>query len=164
MSTRSDSTSPPGSRLPPQRPQRRNDVLQPRTIRGSGVGSVPRQSFEDFELIIVDDGSTDDSRTQLQRLDDKRISLILQDNAGPSAALNAGVERALGQYIAFLSSDDVCSERRLQIQLEYLRAEQADLVFTLPQLINVEGSREDDTLYPILFGKTCSSSAELFRE
>ncbi|WP_324983109.1 glycosyltransferase family 2 protein [Hyalangium sp.] len=127
------------------------------------VGSVLEQSLGDLELIIVDDGSTDDSRRILKSLEDPRISLIFQDNEGPSSALNTGLARARGQYIAFMSSDDVSLPHRLQTQLEFMRAEQLDLVFTLPQLIDERGRRLDDGDFPAFFGKTFSSSAELFR-
>lgn len=127
------------------------------------VDSVLWQTLRDFELIIVDDGSTDDSRRILKSLTDPRISLVLQDNEGPSAALNAGVARARGQYLAFMSSDDVSSAQRLQTQLDFLRAEKLDVLFSLPQIIDTKGNRRDDEDFPTFFGKTFSSSAELFR-
>ncbi len=127
------------------------------------VASVLGQTLRDLELIIVDDGSMDDSRRILKGLEDPRISLILQDNEGPSAALNAGAARARGQYIAFMSSDDVCYAHRLQTQLEFMRAEQIDVLFSLPQIIDTKGNRLEDQDFPAFSGKMFSSSAELFR-
>ena len=70
------------------------------------AGSVLKQSFGDFELIVVDDGSKDGSSAAVRSLKDRRISLIVQKNAGVSAARNRGVQAARGKYIAFLDADD----------------------------------------------------------
>jgi glycosyltransferase involved in cell wall biosynthesis len=70
--------------------------------------SVSQQSFNDFEVIIVDDGSTDNSVIEIQPfLTDERFCLIQQENEGVSAARNKGAERANGEYFAFLDSDDL---------------------------------------------------------
>ncbi len=70
------------------------------------LGSVLGQSFRDFELIVVDDGSKDRSPAAVKAFKDRRIQLIVQKNAGVSAARNRGVAAARGQYITFLDSDD----------------------------------------------------------
>ncbi|MDP1902573.1 MAG: glycosyltransferase [Rubrivivax sp.] len=70
------------------------------------VGSVLAQSFQDWELIAVDDGSVDDTRAWLDAQDDARIQVHGQPNRGVSAARNAGLERACGDYVAFLDADD----------------------------------------------------------
>ncbi len=64
------------------------------------------QSLNDFEVIIVDDGSSDDTREVLASIKDSRLVVVHQDNAGPAAARNHGMRVARGQYIAFLDSDD----------------------------------------------------------
>ena len=75
---------------------------------GSAIESVQRQSRADFELIIVDDGSTDDTASRVEPfLRDERIRLISQRNLGVAAALNRGIGSARGQYISFLGSDDL---------------------------------------------------------
>ena len=76
---------------------------------GEAVGSVRGQSLADWELIIVDDGSTDGSAEVAAEAagGDERISLLRQANAGPAGARNAGVARARGEWLAFLDSDDV---------------------------------------------------------
>lgn len=70
------------------------------------VQSVLNQTFSDFELIIVDDGSTDATKKVVETFKDPRIRYIYQTNKGRSAARNAGAALALGKYIAFLDSDD----------------------------------------------------------
>lgn len=70
------------------------------------VHSVLGQSFRDFEVIVVDDGSTDDGAARVRQITDPRVKLIRQPNAGVSAARNAGIEAATTELIAFLDADD----------------------------------------------------------
>lgn len=70
------------------------------------IHSVLSQSYSDFELIVVDDGSTDQSYHVSGNIKDKRIKLLQQRNQGVSAARNAGVQQATSEYIAFLDADD----------------------------------------------------------
>lgn len=71
------------------------------------VGSVLRQDFDDFEVLVVDDGSVVDIRSIVEAFSDTRIRYHRQPNRGASAARNAGIDRARGDYVAFLDSDDV---------------------------------------------------------
>ncbi len=70
------------------------------------LSSVLAQTFQDFEIIIVDDGSTDDSATKVEKYLSERITLIAQPNAGPGAARNKGASVARGELLAFLDADD----------------------------------------------------------
>lgn len=72
----------------------------------SSVASALGQSFADMELIVVNDGSTDDSAAQLSTIHDPRLRVIDQPNCGVSAARNAGIAAARGEFIAFLDADD----------------------------------------------------------
>jgi len=83
------------------------------------VDSVLAQSFEDFEVIVVDDGSTDDTETVMRQYQ-SRVRHIMQSNAGVSAARNRGIEESHGRYIAFLDADDVWHAQKLERQLTAL--------------------------------------------
>ncbi|MBE0471435.1 MAG: glycosyltransferase family 2 protein [Methyloprofundus sp.] len=75
--------------------------------------SVLAQSFRNFEVIVVDDGSTDDSLEKVQSVVDERIKVIHQNNQGVSVARNRGIQEAKGEYIAFLDADDFWYEWHL---------------------------------------------------
>ena len=70
------------------------------------IDSILAQAFEDWELIVVDDGSTDDTKERIARYDDARIKYIFQENAERGAARNKGVKESTGNYVFFLDSDD----------------------------------------------------------
>jgi glycosyltransferase involved in cell wall biosynthesis len=86
------------------------------------IRSVLAQDFSDFELLIVDDGSSDDTREVIGRFSDQRIRLFGQENKGISAALNAGLSAARGLYIARFDADDICLPQRLSRQAAFLDA------------------------------------------
>lgn len=73
---------------------------------GATLQSCFEQSFDNLEVVVVDDGSTDDTRAVLAAMDDPRLVVVHQENAGPAAARNHGMRKARGNYIAFLDSDD----------------------------------------------------------
>jgi len=70
------------------------------------INSVLLQSFEDFEIIVVDDGSTDSSVLNVRSIGDFRMVIIQQENQGVSSARNRGIKESVGEYVAFLDADD----------------------------------------------------------
>ena len=84
------------------------------------IRSVLDQTFSDFELIVVDDGSTDNSAEIAASFQDSRIKILKQTNAGIVAALNAGLQVARGKYIARMDADDISVPNRFEKQVEYL--------------------------------------------
>ncbi len=81
------------------------------------IESVLSQTFEDLEIIVVDDGSTDNTKDVLNKYSDK-IKYYYQDNKGPASARNLGIKNASGSYICFLDSDDIFIPNKLQVQID----------------------------------------------
>lgn len=80
----------------------------------STIESVLAQTFQDFEIIVVNDGSTDDSDTVIQSISDTRIKYFQQENKGASAGRNVAISKASGQYFALLDADDLWDENYLE--------------------------------------------------
>jgi glycosyltransferase involved in cell wall biosynthesis len=91
------------------------------------ISSVLSQTYEDFELIVIDDGSDDHTREGLSRFKDHILLLNHTENMGVSAARNSGIEKARGEFIAFLDSDDQWMPEKLEVQIDFFR-ENPDIV------------------------------------
>ncbi|WP_458454913.1 glycosyltransferase family 2 protein [Methanobrevibacter sp.] len=96
---------------------------------GKAVQSVLDQTFEDFELIIVNDGSTDSTSDVLNDFSDSRIIVINQSNQGPGASRNRALSIVRGDYVMFLDSDDWYCEDALETAFEGITKYDADLTF-----------------------------------
>jgi glycosyltransferase involved in cell wall biosynthesis len=86
---------------------------------GEAVDSVLAQTYKDYELIVVDDGSTDQTREVAAAYGD-RTRYIYQDNRGLSAARNTGVAASKGEYVGFLDADDVWLPNKLEVEVQFL--------------------------------------------
>jgi len=83
--------------------------------------SILEQSFKKFELIIIDDGSTDQTKEMIKTYKDRRIYYLYQENHGVAHARNRGLEQARGQFVAFLDSDDRWVPQKLERVFEYIQ-------------------------------------------
>jgi glycosyltransferase involved in cell wall biosynthesis len=102
------------------------------------VESVLTQSFRDFELIVVDDGSTDGSRAVLERFG-AQVRLIAGPHRGPYAARNMALQHARGELIAFMDSDDVWLPHRLASQIPLMARPEVGLVFGDVRIVTPDG-------------------------
>ncbi len=80
----------------------------------NAIRSVLNQNFSDFELIVIDDGSKDDTKKEVEKIVDKRLRYFYQENKGRSVARNHGINLSVGKYICFLDDDDYYLEDHLQ--------------------------------------------------
>jgi glycosyltransferase involved in cell wall biosynthesis len=106
------------------------------------VQSALRQSYSDFELILIDDGSTDNAIDEVAKLADPRMRILRQANQGAPSACNAGLEAARGTYLAFLDHDDLWAPAKLSRHLDSFGAHpDVDLTFTWTSYIG-EGDQD----------------------
>jgi len=106
------------------------------------IRSILEQSFQDFEIIVTDDGSTDGTPDIVRQFNDDRIKLeILPRNHGISLAMNLSISRASGEYIAILNSDDFALPGRLQKQVNFLDSRpDVSVVVGLPMPVDEDGN------------------------
>jgi glycosyltransferase involved in cell wall biosynthesis len=104
------------------------------------IESILHQTFENFELVIVDGGSNDNTINIINKFDDKRIRLFVVEGLRRSAQLNYGVEKSVGEFIAIMDSDDIALPERLKLQSEFLQAnENINVVGTWAYLVSEDG-------------------------
>jgi glycosyltransferase involved in cell wall biosynthesis len=92
------------------------------------IGSVQNQTFQDYELIAVNDGSTDNSFEILNSINNLRIKVINKPNTGVSDTRNVGIDSAYGDYVCFLDADDYLSPYYLQHMYQIVKEKNADMV------------------------------------
>lgn len=106
----------------------------------SAVRSILNQTYGDFEIVVVDDGSTDGGDKIVKTINDARIRLIHQTNSGVSAARNTGIKAAKGEWIAFLDADDTWVPRKLEIQLQAISTNK-DVVWSAGGFVRIKAGK-----------------------
>jgi glycosyltransferase involved in cell wall biosynthesis len=130
---------------------------------GETIESVLDQTLQGYELIIVDDGSTDRTKEICEPyLEDSRVHYIFQENGGPAKARNTGIEASSGEFICFLDDDDLWKPNKLQRQIQFIDNQLNDfgnwgMVFTWAELIDAHGNiigyrghRQEGAIYKYL--------------
>jgi glycosyltransferase involved in cell wall biosynthesis len=104
------------------------------------IDSVLGQSYSNYEVVIVNDGSTDNSEYEINRfLADSRIVYVKQKNAGQAKALNVGIEKARGRFVAFLDADDLWEKTKLEKQIPLFMNAGVGVVYSRASFIDQQG-------------------------
>lgn len=118
------------------------------------IESVLKQTLEDWELIIVDDGSTDNTKEVVAKYNDSRIRYFFQENQERSAARNNGIDQAQGEYICFLDSDDFYLPEKLNSYYQALQATTSKNAILYDGLIFENRKEMTKSQLPVHKGKT----------
>ena len=138
------------------------------------VESVVSQTFQDIEIIVINDGSTDETLTVLSQFADPRIRVFSYENAGSSQARNHGIKKATGEFITFIDADDLWSADKVELQLKALENDpDAGVAYSWTTFIDEAGcvlyhqtpAYDEGDIYPALLVKNfmCSGSNILAR-
>lgn len=109
----------------------------------SAIRSVMTQTFTDWELIVLDDGSNDGTREIIECLaaEDERIRFLPNEkNMGVARTRNRGFDNSRGRYVALLDSDDIWHSEKLELQIKKMQANNADICYCSYAIINSEGT------------------------
>lgn len=145
------------------------------TIKAS-IESVLGQTYDNIEVIVVDDGSTDNTEKVVKSIKDKRLKYIKQKkNAGACMARNIGIEKATGTYISFQDSDDIYYKNKLEKQFQNMQKENSDFDFCkltihdgsikimIPTKEQIESIKEDKIIEELCHGNFISTQAILVK-
>ena len=104
---------------------------------GNSIKSVLNQTYKNLEIIVVDDGSTDNTKEEVEKIKDEKIRYIkLEKNGGAANARNIGIMNSTGRYISFQDSDDIMYPNKLEIQIKNLINKNSNLDFCKIKVIN----------------------------
>lgn len=126
------------------------------------IRSVQEQTFKNWEMLLIDDASTDQTINKISEFieKDSRIKLIRQlENGGAGKARNKGLEKANGRYIAFLDSDDTWSPRKLELQLGFMTENNLAFSYTSYERVHIHDS--GTKIVPVIAPETLSYSSLL---
>ncbi|QSG11321.1 Glycosyl transferase family 2 [Halapricum desulfuricans] len=131
---------------------------------GDAIESVLAQTYDDWELVIINDGSPDDSETVIEQyLEDERIRYFTQDNKGVTETMNRGVRYAEGEYLSIHPQDDISYPDRLERQVAVLdRNPGVGLVYAPAQFVDLDG--EEGQVWGDWRGEGRIPGADVFRE
>ncbi|MGL5196776.1 MAG: glycosyltransferase family 2 protein [Chroococcales cyanobacterium] len=113
------------------------------------IESVLQQTFTDFEILVINDGSQDCTQTLAEAIPDPRVQVLTYPNGGVCAARNRGISRAKGKYIAFLDADDLWTGDKLELQWAALQENpQAGVAYSSTCLMNMNSGQGCTTFHP----------------
>ncbi|PSB64028.1 glycosyl transferase family A [Chroococcidiopsis cubana CCALA 043] len=113
------------------------------------VGSVQKQTFQDFELIVINDGSKDRTLELVKSIKDDRLKIFSYENGGLPLARNRGISHATGEFIAFLDADDLWTKDKLELQLAALKQHpKAGVAYSWTCFMDVNEQREAVSFLP----------------
>ncbi|KAB0666489.1 glycosyltransferase [Oryzomonas japonica] len=108
------------------------------------LGSVLGQTFKDIEIIVIDDGSSDNTEEVMSTyVKNPLVSYIKQENKGQAAAKNVGVRQAQGDFVAFLDADDLWDNNKLEMQMALFSRKQIGVVYSCARYIDEQGRKLD---------------------
>ena len=142
------------------------------------VRSVLNQTYKNIEVIVIDDGSKDNTEEIVKAINDERLRYYKQENGGAAKARNNGVSLATGEYIAFHDSDDVWREDKLMKQMSFLKENPiygmvyCNFMFhkmdgssnIIPRDINVIGELDGDIFFTLLINNTVGAPTMLMKK
>lgn len=115
-------------------------LYQTEAYIGAALRSVLAQTFTDYEVIVIDDGSRDRGPEIARSIGDPRIRVVTQDNRGLAGARNTGIRHAMGEYVALLDADDMWEPRKLALHVTHLDSNRSiDVSFSASRLIDGNG-------------------------
>ena len=128
-------------------------VYNAQTYIEQAINSVIEQTYQNWELIVINDGSTDQTKEKIECLQDKynkySISIMNQkEKTGPAKARNLGLQKAQGEYIAFLDADDRWQENKLEKQITYMEENQISFCYTAFSYIDSQGRQKRKVKVP----------------
>ena len=102
------------------------------------IDSVLRQTYSDYEIIVVDDGSTDGTQEVIEKLYGGKLKYIYKNNGGPASARNVGLKNASGNYIAFLDSDDLWFPEKLETQIRFMEKNHSQITLVYHKNLKID--------------------------